>query len=73
MPQLVAGDMAVWEITYRDSGRPACQVRACYMTGTDKTMPGQVVLKDHRHKQVAAVPVDQQLSVVRVDRQCTCG
>lgn len=73
MPQLSAEDMAVWEITYRDPERQPSRIRACYMTGTDKTMPNQVVLKDWRHRQVGSVPVDQQLAVLRVDHVCACG
>lgn len=73
MPALSEKDMAVWEITYRDPGRPSCKVRACYVTGTDKTMPGQLVLKDWRHRQVGSVPADQQLAVLRADHVCACG
>ena len=72
MPQLSAEDMTVWEITYRDQSRPPSRIRACYMTATDKTMPGQVVLKDWRHRQVGSVPADQQLAVLRVDHVCAC-
>jgi hypothetical protein len=66
MPQLTEADMAMWEITYRD-GRPSTRHRAAYATTSDRSLPGQMVLKDFRHKVVRSVPVDIQLSVDRAD------
>lgn len=56
MPELTADKMVTWHIYYRD-GRPPEKVQAVYPT-TDDTLPGWVVLKDHKHQIVAMVPSD---------------
>jgi hypothetical protein len=58
--------MGLWLVTYLDPDLAPLRVRAAYATETDRSMPGRTVLKDHRHKTVAAVPTDKVLSIERV-------
>lgn len=63
MPELTADKMVTWHVYYRD-GRPPEKVEAAYPT-TDDTLPGWVVLKDHKHQITAMVPAEAAAIIKR--------
>jgi hypothetical protein len=63
---LTEDDSREWEITFQDADVPELVISAAYPT-SDEKLTGWTVLKDYRHKIVAAVRDEAVLSLHRRD------